>query len=205
MTTNNNGGVRFAFDDEPTTTVDNASYLNQTTSSIANNQPTTSQQLGSTQPATNVTKDDNFGGSKSRSNSIKTGNLGQLNSVTIPIDAATKIESPNTNCSENNSSHLNQAQSGNSGKVNSSFNSMAAQTPLFVTITMGNKQTSNSITYSNCSSSQMVKGRHHRVRHRSSSSSSSTHRNNKRKMFFLFRPGRSIGKLQTFGIFSMTK
>lgn len=37
VTTNNNGGVRFAFDDEPTTTVDNsasASYFNQANPSV---------------------------------------------------------------------------------------------------------------------------------------------------------------------------
>ena len=176
VTTNNNGGVRFAFDDEPTTTVDNsASYLvNQTTSSIAAVAATSAAQF----QASLKDKERNEDSSKTTTK--------PSNSVTIPISAIDSAEMVGDKSSDvNPTSMTTSATPTSSSSVKYSSN---MQTPLFVTITMGSKHVSNATTYSACSTgtTQMIKGRNNQiVKYRSgnnNSSSSSSHQTHKRNI-----------------------
>ena len=153
VTTNNNGGVRFAFDDENT----DSNFVNLNT-------------LTSVGGGTNATN------SQKRNDLLKTKKSENNLTVTIPISAAGDLIRSDSNNNNNDSKDLNNTDiqvPNNSVNISNNNN---AQTPVLVTITMATKSSNNySSDLNGCNNkSSIKKHRHHHHNHHTSKSKKSS-------------------------------
>jgi E3 ubiquitin-protein ligase RNF19A len=170
VTTNNNGGVRFAFDDENT----DSNYVNINSLTGVGGNATSQQQTNGA-----FSKKSELFKSKKSENNL---------TVTIPISAAgiNDLIRSDSNNNNNDSKDLNNTDiQVPNNSVNISNNNNNAQTPVLVTITMATKSSNNYSSdlngfNNNSNKNSIKKHRHHHHHSKSKKSSSKSKSNNKK-------------------------